>query len=572
MIAVPPALTRGWTIRRRLLAGFGAMMALFVLTAMVELSMMRQRERDTREQFREVLDLQRNLTRTSDATRDYVAFAQTDLLGRDSMYQRRMDSLFVAADSLRRLVTSGTALGESGRVRVDRIGAIQSRVAVRLALARAAQDLGKTDEVLRQARFSAALLDTLFVESSAVTIDETRAVNDRLERLNASEIHQQVVVWALSAAGLLAALLFGLLTWRAVARPLEQLTVTARRMGAGDFRVVTSPDKLDAEYRTFANAFVETAKRLASLIAEIQQQAHGVSDSATSLTAASEEAARATNQISDVVGDIASTASGQIQSLAASRAVLTRVDESAANLTSTAARSTELGADIQRTATRANDDIRSALETLERARVVIQDSASSVTRLDASSKAVETFVAAIQDVADMTNLLSLNAAIEAARAGDHGRGFAVVATEVRDLATRSAQAAEEVRMVVQRMRHEVGAAIRAFDEGVRALGNVDGISRTATDALDGIHTAVSGIEQVAAAVDAAATANRAAVRELQRHMHATTEQAEDQAAASQEAAASAQQTAASTHEVASTAERLLGSAARLQELVSAFSV
>jgi methyl-accepting chemotaxis protein len=203
---------------------------------------------------------------------------------------------------------------------------------------------------------------------------------------------------------------------------------------------------------------------------------------------------------------------------------------------------------------------------------VIQASATGVSRLDAASKAVETFVAAIQDVADMTNLLSLNAAIEAARAGDHGRGFAVVANEVRDLATRSAQAAEEVRLVVERMRHGVAAAVASFDEGVRALGNVDGISRTATDALEGIHDAVSGIEQVAVTLDAAANANRQAVKELERHMSATTEQAEGQAAASQEAAASAQETAASTHEVASTAERLLASADRLKELVSTFAV
>jgi methyl-accepting chemotaxis protein len=568
-IALP---TRGWTIRRRLLFGFGASMALFVVTALVELAMMRRTQRSMKVQLKEVLELQRNVTHTSDATRDYVTFAQTDLLGRDSMYQRRMDSVFTAADSLRRVVTSGTALGEAGRVRIDRIGAIQSRVAVRLALARAAQDLGRSDEVLRQARFSAALLDTLFVESGAVTFDETRAVNERLQRLDAVALNQQGIVWGLSAVGLLAALMFGVLTWRAVARPLARLTVTARRMGAGDFRVQSLPEKLDAEYRTFAEAFTETARRLASLISDIQHQARGVSDSAASLTSASEEAARATNQISQAVGDIASTASGQIQSLAASREVLARVDESAANLTTTAAKSTELGADIHRTANRANDDIRLALETLERARGVIQASAAGVTRLDSASKAVETFVAAIQDVADMTNLLSLNAAIEAARAGDHGRGFAVVATEVRDLATRSAQAAEEVRLVVQRMRYEVSNAIKAFDEGVGALGNVDGISRTATDALDGIHAAVSGIEQVAVTLDTAAAANREAVRELQRHMSVTTEQAEDQAAASEEAAASAQQTAASTHEVASTAERLLGSAARLRELVSSFSV
>jgi methyl-accepting chemotaxis protein len=555
-----------------LLFGFGATMALFVVSALVQLSMMRGAQRDTKAQLREVFDLERNLTNTAAAMRDYVVFAQTDLLGRDSAYQRRLDSLFTAADSLRRLVSAGTTLGDAARVRVDRIGAIQSRIAVRLAMARAAQDLGRADDVLRQARFSAALLDTLFVESGAVAREEMRVVNERLQRLDTVAINQQGVVWTLSAAGLLAALLFGLLTWRAVARPLARLTVTARRMGAGDFRVQTVPEKLDAEYRTFAEAFVETARRLSRLISEIQQQAHGVSDSAASLTSASEEAARATNQISQAVGDIASTAGGQIQSLAASREVLSRVDESAAYLTTTAERSTELGADIHRTAMRANEDILRALETLDRARGVIQASAAGVNRLDSASKAVETFVAAIQDVADMTNLLSLNAAIEAARAGDHGRGFAVVANEVRDLATRSAQAAEEVRLVVQRMRYEVSAAVKAFDEGVRALGNVDGISRTATDALEGIHKSVSGIEQVAVALDAAAAANREAVKELQRHMNATTEQAEDQAAASQEAAASAEQTAASTHEVASTAERLLGSAARLRELVSAFSV
>jgi methyl-accepting chemotaxis protein len=147
-----------------------------------------------------------------------------------------------------------------------------------------------------------------------------------------------------------------------------------------------------------------------------------------------------------------------------------------------------------------------------------------------------------------------------------------VATEVRDLATRSAQAADEVRLVVERMRQGVKSTIASFDEGVRALGNVDGISRTATNALGGIHDAVSGIEQVAVTLDAAAVANRQAVRDLERHMNVTTEQAEGQAAASQEAAASAQETAASTHEVASTAERLLASADRLKELVSTFAV
>jgi len=561
-----------WTIRRRLLVGFGGTIALFIAAALAELSMMRRTQRDLKAELREMLDLQSKLTSVSDATRDYVAFAQTDLLGRDTVYQRRMDSLFTVADSVRRLLSTGNALREADRVRIDRIGAIQSRVAVRLAYARAAQDLARTDEVLKQARFSAALLDTLLAESGAVKLEETRAADERLDRLDATASSQQSLVWALSLIGVLAAALFGSLTWRAVARPLARLTETARRMGAGDFRVDAPADDLDAEYRELATAFVETARRLAVLIGEIRQQAVEVTESAAALNAASEEAARATNQVSEVVGDIAAAAGGQIQSLGASRDVLGRVGDSAAHLGRFAERSTELGGNIGRTADRAHEDIRRALETLYRAREVIEESSAGVAKLDTASKTVETFVAAIQDVADMTNLLSLNAAIEAARAGDHGRGFAVVASEVRDLAARSARAAEEVRMVVERMRHGVTAAIASFEEGVRAIGDVDGISRTATEALDGISGAVGGIKQIAVMLDKAASTNREAVEELERHMNATTEQAESQAAASEEAAAGAEKTAATAHEVSATAERLLTNADRLRGLVSTFSV
>ena len=189
-----------------------------------------------------------------------------------------------------------------------------------------------------------------------------------------------------------------------------------------------------------------------------------------------------------------------------------------------------------------------------------------------ASVSIDAFVAAIHDVADMTNLLALNAAIEAARAGDHGRGFAVVAEEVRQLAARSAQSALEVQSVVDAMQRDVAAATRAFGDGVRALGDVDEISRTATGALERIQTSVSGLEQVATSLSIAAAMNRAAVQELVSQVDATTGGAEGQAAASEEAAAGAQQSAASTEEAAATAEKLQENAARLNDLVAAFAV
>jgi methyl-accepting chemotaxis protein len=563
---------QGWTIRLRLLVGFGATIAVLVFATSLGLVMLGRTQTRLKQEMQSMADLQRHLSTTNDATRDYVVLAQTDLLSRGSSNADRIDSLATVADSVRRDLSSGSSLLPTNRGRIEEIGQIQSRIGVRLALARAAQDVGRADEAIRQARYSEASLDTLFKLSELVKHSEAAAASDREHDIDAHARQQELLLAGLSVLGALLALLFGIWTWRAVAHPLKRLTETARRIGAGDLRIDGMGDKLDAEYRTLADAFAETSARLATLLREIQLQANDVAGSASELTAVSEEAARATTQISDVVGEIASAASTQIGSLGSSRALLDRVGESATHLSATALQSSEIGIDIQGTAARAQRDIGQALSTLQRAREIIVASAEGVSRLDGVSKAVEQFVAAIQDVADMTNLLSLNAAIEAARAGEHGRGFAVVANEVRELATRSATAASEVRVVVETMQREVGLAVASFDEGVRGLGNVDGISRTATDALGRIGTAVSGIEELARSLDTAANANHQSVEELERHMTSVADQAQSQAAASEEAAAGAEQTAASTHQVAETAERLLGSAARLRELVSAFEV
>ena len=344
-------------------------------------------------------------------------------------------------------------------------------------------------------------------DTSAASHRAMEATAHDVQQIDDASRTQQFTLAGLSVVGVAIALLFGIATWRAVARPLEQLTETARRLGAGDLRVEDIDEKLDAEYRTLADAFVDTSTRLAALLREIQVQADDVTASARSLTSATEEVAHATTQISNAMGGIAGAASGQLHALGSSREVLDHAADAAVKLTATAERSTELGTDIQNTAVRAQQDIGRALGTLQRAREIIQASATGVSKLEDTSRAVETFVTAIQEVADMTNLISLNAAIEAARVGEQGQGFAVVANEVRDLATRSATAAEDVSVVVETMRREVRAAVASFEEGVRDLGNVDGVSRTATDSLERIQQAVIDLGDVARSLDTAAVAN-----------------------------------------------------------------
>ena len=114
--------------------------------------------------------------------------------------------------------------------------------------------------------------------------------------------------------------------------------------------------------------------------------------------------------------------------------------------------------------------IRNARESTEAIRNVVDRSASSVQSLDSRMGQIGSIVELISEITIQTNLLALNAAIEAARAGTHGRGFAVVAGEIRTLASRTANAADEIRHVVEGLQKETREAVAFMNHGVE---NVD---------------------------------------------------------------------------------------------------
>jgi len=561
-----------WTIQRRLQVGIGSIIVLLVAASVLGLVILRRTQRATRASFTEAMSVRDHLSRSNDATRDFVVLAERDLMDASPASRLAMDSLASVADSVRGLLTSGSVITASERKRIEQIDALQSRIAVRLALARAAEDLGRRPDMIQQTRLSGFLLDTLLAQSRLVVVDEEARTEDQQAAIDRTAIRDQSLMVLAAVAGLVVALSFGVLTWRAVVRPLGGLTATARRMGEGDFRVALEPKGFDTEYRVVAEAFVEMASRLSALVRRIQQEASEVAASATFVTTSSDAAALATGQISETVAAIAGAAGDQIASLTSSRSVLEHVGESADRLNETATLSARLGTEVHETAAEAKADIGQALETLQFARGVIVASADSVERLDAASASVAKFVKAIQEVADMTNLLSLNAAIEAARAGDQGRGFAVVAEEVRQLSIGSRESAAAVRLVVDEMQRDVAQAKQAFTSTASALAGVDGISETATDALGRIQAAVAGMGEVTGALGEAAEANRRAVQALASHMDATAQGANDQAAASEEAAAGAEESAATTAAMAEAAAHLLDNAAALRKLVAAFNV
>ena len=128
----------------------------------------------------------------------------------------------------------------------------------------------------------------------------------------------------------------------------------------------------------------------------------------------------------------------------------------------------------------------------------------TVVKLSEQSRAIEDIIDAVQDIADQSNLLAVNASIEAARAGDHGKGFAVVASEIKSLADQSKQATEQVRHILDDTKKWVSAVVMATEQGGKAVEAGVTQSVTAGEAIQSLADSVSSASQAASVIDASA--------------------------------------------------------------------
>ena len=332
----------------------------------------------------------------------------------------------------------------------------------------------------------------------------------------------KISLFAALAAGLIALLaLFGA---RAVAMPVKNMTKVMKQLATGDSDVEIPAKERTDEIGEMANAveiFKQNSLEMERLRLESETQLKAVDvekrRSAMEMADTFDAEVRSViGAVSSAAGDMKSSANEMTTSvqlsMEQSNAVASTAEEASVNVQSVASATEELSASL-----------REVGRQVEECTQVTQQAASEASRtndeIDGLSKSAEKIgdvISLINDIASQTNLLALNATIEAARAGDAGKGFAVVASEVKNLATQTASATEEITEQVAGVQSATGKFVAAIGAITQTIDQVNTIASSISVAVEQQNSATSEISRSVQEASAAAA-------EVSRNILAVTE-------------------------------------------------
>lgn len=372
-------------------------------------------------------------------------------------------------------------------------------------------------------------------DSSADKIVST--IKEMNEGNNKVRVCLVVVCLIAVAAGIAASLVLT----RSITNPINHSTEIMERLATGDLSVDAGRDRGD-EFGKEKEALRLMAAKFSEVIGSVKEAADTLAQSGDALSAGAEQMFRSSEAQAERAALVATSSEEMSQTVV-------EVARSANGISQSAT-------DTARTAREGEAIVGRAVIEVREIAATVNGSAELIQSLGERSQQIGDIVSVINDIADQTNLLALNAAIEAARAGEQGRGFAVVADEVRKLAERTAHATAEISTMIKAIQDEVGKAVGAMND---ATGKVDSGVRLSNEAGQALHNIVKSVDDLQLMVQQIASAAD--------EMSATSDQIskdiESIAQLSKESSANSEQTAAASREMTKLSSNL-------QDVVGAF--
>nr|WP_075983086.1 methyl-accepting chemotaxis protein [Bacillus massilionigeriensis] len=358
---------------------------------------------------------------------------------------------------------------------------------------------------------------------------------------------------------------------KSIISPLKKLKHQALAISGGDLTEVIEIDTND-EIGELAGAFNEMSDNLRHLITEINSSASQVAAASQELFATTDQTTQATNQIASDIQRVAEGAESQVISSEESSLAMEEVSQ---GMQSIAESSSSVKDSAERTTTlseQGNELIQKAMLQMESISTATENTTTAIFQLTERSHEIIKIIEVITSIADQTNLLALNAAIEAARAGEHGKGFAVVADEVRKLAEQSRDSATQIVTLINGIKEDTEVANKEMLGSVKEVTLGRKVIDQTGEAFQEISKAIAYVGAQIQEVSATSEQISANTQQVTATIEQLASIAKEASVGSQNVVAASEEQLASIEEISTSTESLSQLAQDLQEMLTKFKI
>ncbi|MEO8846940.1 MAG: methyl-accepting chemotaxis protein [Kofleriaceae bacterium] len=360
-------------------------------------------------------------------------------------------------------------------------------------------------------------MDQLRDAFTAITEAEAALLTRRRVAANGAVNTGELLLLLAVAGGVLSAILASFLIARSILSPIHHLRDGVDRVASGDLshRIVTrSKDETGALAAAF-NAMVERRKAAeteAARLSDLREKTlERVGEIASQLATAAEELHATTSSQ-------ASGAQQQSAAVAETTAIVEEVVQTSQQAAERAQQVSDIARDASEVGTSGQESLGTATTTMDNARGQANRVAASILSLAEQAQSIGEIITSVDDIAEQSNLLALNAALEAAHAGDRGRGFAVVAAEMKSLAEQSKAATVQVRRMLGAIQKQSNEAVLMTEASTRGLGEASTAAESVGAALRTLADAVSSASQAVAQIAASARQQSGGLQQINQAM------------------------------------------------------
>ncbi|MBA9025952.1 methyl-accepting chemotaxis protein [Peribacillus huizhouensis] len=356
---------------------------------------------------------------------------------------------------------------------------------------------------------------------------------------------------------------------QSIIKPIKKLKESVITVSKGDLTEQIEIKSND-EIGQLGDAFNDMQESLRTLIQKVELSSEQLAASAEELTANAEQTGVATEQVAVSIQEVASSTEKQTSGVDRNAESLNELTQGIANIAESSSNVAELSLQTTMQAEEGGKAVQNTKEQMNSIHQSVTESNEMIQSLYERSQEISSILDVITEIADQTNLLSLNAAIESARAGEHGKGFAVVADEVKKLANQSQSSAKQISDLIQDIQMDTLDSVHKMALVTNDVRNGLTISDEAFEKFEVILNSMKEITPHMEEVSATAEQMSAGVQEVSSIANELAFLAKGNAATSEEVAASTEEQLASMEEISASARSLSQMAEELKELIAVF--